>query len=163
MAASMPRTLGGLCRGARPYRLLKVSIVSGVIRTDLVNFSPPWTTRWPTAEISFRSSSDADLGVEQGVDDELDGVLVVAALVVELDRLAAQAGLVDVALADADALDDAGGQGLFLGVVVEAVFDGRTAAVQGQDLHGFLLGFRSYLIKNPAVSPALTGRRPGAR
>ncbi len=56
MAASMPRTLGGLCRGARPKRDLKVSIVSGVILTDLVNFSPPWTTRWPTAEISLRSS-----------------------------------------------------------------------------------------------------------
>jgi hypothetical protein len=79
---------------------------------------------------------DADLGIEERVDDELDGLLVVGALVVELDGLAAQAGLVDVALADADPLDDAGGQRFLLFVVVEAVLGGRTAAVEGQDDHG---------------------------
>ena len=99
--------------------------------TDFLNFSPPWTTRWPTAEIFFRSSRTPIFRVEQGVDDQLDGVSVVGAVVVELDRLAAEAGLLDVALADADALDDAGGQGFFLGVIVEAVLGGRTAAIQG--------------------------------
>jgi hypothetical protein len=49
---------------------------------------------------------------------------------VELDRLAAQAGLIDVAFADSDPLDDSGGQRFLLGVIVAAVFGGRTAAIQ---------------------------------
>ena len=28
-------------------------MTSSVMTTDLANFSPPWTTRWPTASISF--------------------------------------------------------------------------------------------------------------
>ena len=30
-----------------------IQAVSSVMTTDLANFSPPWTTRWPTASISF--------------------------------------------------------------------------------------------------------------
>ena len=51
--ALMPMMLAGLCRGARGLHSSMAAITSSVIRTDWANFSPPWTTRWPTASISF--------------------------------------------------------------------------------------------------------------
>ena len=49
----MPMMLAGLWRGARGLHSSMAAMTSPVMRTDLANFSPPWTTRWPTASISF--------------------------------------------------------------------------------------------------------------
>ena len=43
---------GGLCNGAREAHSSNASITAGVINTESANFSPPCTTRWPTASIS---------------------------------------------------------------------------------------------------------------
>ena len=51
--ALMPVMLAGLWRGARGLHSSMVAMTSSVMRTDLANFSPPCTTRWPTASISF--------------------------------------------------------------------------------------------------------------
>ncbi len=50
--AWMPVMLAGLWRGARGMHSSRAAITSPVMRTEEANFSPPWTTRWPTASIS---------------------------------------------------------------------------------------------------------------
>ena len=92
------------------------------MRTDLVNFSPPCTIRWPTATMDLRSSTTPIFAVQKGVNDEFDRVFMIAALMIELDRLASHAGLIDIALADTDSFHHTGGQCDFLGIVVQAVF-----------------------------------------
>ncbi len=54
--ALIPSRFGGLWRGASGISFLIVSRTFGVIFVACQNFSPPWTTRWPTASISERSS-----------------------------------------------------------------------------------------------------------
>ena len=48
----MPRMAAGLCRGASGLRSWMALTTSGVMRQLSLNFSPPWTTRWPMASIS---------------------------------------------------------------------------------------------------------------
>ncbi len=52
IVALMPARLGGLCRGARSENFSTVFITPASILTEPLYSSPPWTTRWPTAEIS---------------------------------------------------------------------------------------------------------------
>ena len=74
-------------------------------------------------------------GVGEGLDDELDGDLVVRALVLELVvRLAL--GLVRYAgAAEGDALDDARGEDVLVIPIVDLIFDGAGAAIEGEDYH----------------------------
>ncbi len=51
--ALMPVMLAGLWRGARGMHSSRAFMTSSVMRTDLAKASPPCTTRWPTASISF--------------------------------------------------------------------------------------------------------------
>ena len=51
--ARIPVRLAGLCRGARGMQSSIAFSTASSISTDLLNASPPWTTRWPTAPISL--------------------------------------------------------------------------------------------------------------
>ena len=51
--ALMPVMLAGLCSGAKGVQSSRAFMTSSVMRTEQANFSPPWTTRWPTASISL--------------------------------------------------------------------------------------------------------------
>ena len=48
----MPLRLAGLWSGARSMQSSIWSTTSSVTSIERVNFSPPWTTRWPTAWMS---------------------------------------------------------------------------------------------------------------
>ena len=60
--ALMPMMLAGLCSGARGLHSSIAFMTSSLMSTDLANFSPPWTTRWPTASISFIEPTTPFLG-----------------------------------------------------------------------------------------------------
>ena len=49
--------LAGLCSGASGLHSSMAAMTSSVMTTLLANFSPPWTTRWPTASISFMEAT----------------------------------------------------------------------------------------------------------
>ena len=51
--ARMPVRLAGLWSGARGMQSSMALRTSSVMRTDRLKASPPCTTRWPTASISF--------------------------------------------------------------------------------------------------------------
>ena len=51
--ALMPVMLAGLWRGARGMHSSRADITLPSIFTEEAKVSPPWTTRWPTAWISF--------------------------------------------------------------------------------------------------------------
>ena len=51
--ALMPVMLAGLCSGANGVHSSSAVMTASSILTEQANFSPPWTTRWPTASISF--------------------------------------------------------------------------------------------------------------
>ena len=48
----MPFRFAGLCSGASSMQSSIWSTTSSLISVERVNFSPPWTTRWPTAWMS---------------------------------------------------------------------------------------------------------------
>ena len=54
--ASIPNIHAGLCSGAKSLYSLKTLITSSFITTDSAIFSPPCTSRCPTAFISSRLS-----------------------------------------------------------------------------------------------------------
>jgi hypothetical protein len=82
---------------------------------------------------------DADLGIDQGSHYQLDGDLVVGALVV-LDIVGLALRLMrDGGAADGDALHDAGGEYVFGVPIVDLIFYGGGSAIEGEYDHGVLL------------------------
>ena len=53
----MPFRFAGLCSGARSMQSSICATTSSLIVTERVNFSPPWTQRWPTAWMSPTEAS----------------------------------------------------------------------------------------------------------
>ena len=87
-------------------------MTSSVMRTEPVKASPPWTTRWPTASISFMEPITPLSWVHQGVQHGLDGLGVGGHGNVDgvQHLLALDLGLVGELAVDADALAQALGQ-----------------------------------------------------
>jgi len=57
--ARMPLRLAGLCSGARSMHSSMPAITPGSMRTESLNFSPPWTSRWPTPWMSANERTES--------------------------------------------------------------------------------------------------------
>ena len=104
--AVMPARLGGLCRGAMAMHSSMAARTPGVTRAEFENFSPPWTTRWPTASTWILSLKQPVLGVQERVLHRGHGLGVVLGhhlqhqLVGRLVRLVGELGLLAPDLLD---------------------------------------------------------------
>ena len=67
-----PRRLWGLWSGARTTHSSIIASTSGVTSTEDANFSPPCTTRWPTASISLTLLRTPCSGWTRTLQDALD-------------------------------------------------------------------------------------------
>jgi hypothetical protein len=83
---------------------------------------------------------DPVLGMGDRAEDELDGDRVGGTLVGLREVRLSPALVGDGGVAEGDPLDESGGEDILAVPVVDLVFDGRGAAVEGEYDHGFSFG-----------------------
>ncbi len=130
-----PGCSAGCAAAPGPASSLKVARAASSMTTDWAKRSPPCTTRCPTALIWERSRDGPVLRVGEHGQDQLQGDLVVRAVLLLLHLALALGVVLDEAAADGHPLDDALGEDFPPVPAVELVFERGAAAVQCENIH----------------------------